>query len=288
VTQTQTERLHIIEGTVWKDAVISLLDSRSRYRPWRCGFGEAHMGDPVAIVLNTDPPSVLTEMGTLGADGRPDIALIRWTSRGPGLVDLTTLAVMGDLEQDARHAWQLRGDAAIQMELALNECSYRCDRSMRLGHSSIAEARILLHSQGRCTGCGDDIDLVAEDARDLYIHTVDAPSRDASQPIVRTETDARYCYDPIPDSCWLERFPADWPGVLCKRCPAWMQEEGHTSLLDFRFARHPKCPRCRAVRTRRALYGLLLTRDLPPWLEPRGCVETGDHLWTCAACGLEW
>ena len=29
------------------------------------------MGDPVAIVLNTDPPSVLMELGTLGADGRP-------------------------------------------------------------------------------------------------------------------------------------------------------------------------------------------------------------------------
>ena len=92
MTQTLTERLHIVEGTVWKDAVISLLDSRCRYQPWRFGFGEAHMGDPVAIVLNTDPPSVLTELGTLGADGRPDRALIKWPLRGPGLIDLTTLA----------------------------------------------------------------------------------------------------------------------------------------------------------------------------------------------------
>lgn len=127
------------------------------------------MGDPVAIVLNTDPPSVLTELGTLGADGRPDRALIKWPLRGPGLIDLTTLAVVGDYAQDPRRVWQLRGDAAIQMELVLNECSYRHDRSMRFGHSSVAEARILLHSRGRCTGCRDDIDLVAEEARDVYI-----------------------------------------------------------------------------------------------------------------------
>lgn len=149
MTQTLTERLHIVEGTVWKDAVISLLDSRCRYQPWRFGFGEAHMGDPVAIVLNTDPPSVLTELGTLGADGRPDRALIKWPLRGPGLIDLTTLAVVGDYAQDPRRVWQLRGDAAIQMELVLNECSYRHDRSMRFGHSSVAEARILLHSRGQ-------------------------------------------------------------------------------------------------------------------------------------------
>ena len=287
MTQTLTERLHIVEGTVWKDAVISLLDSRCRYQPWRFGFGEAHMGDPVAIVLNTDPPSVLTELGTLGADGRPDRALIKWPLRGPGLIDLTTLAVVGDYAQDPRRVWQLRGDAAIQMELALNECSYRHDRSMRFGHSSVAEARILLHSRGRCTGCRDDIDFVAEDARDVYIHTVDAPSRDASEPVVRTETHASYRYDPIPDSCWLPEIPADWPGVLCGRCLSWMQQEGYTSLLDFRFARHPKCPSCRAERTQRALYGELADRDIPPWLDPRGCCRTSDD-WTCAACGLKW
>ena len=82
MTQTLTERLHIVEGTVWKDAVISLLDSRCRYQPWRFGFGEAHMGDPVAIVLNTDPPSVLTELGTLGADAGP----IVHSSNGPYVV----------------------------------------------------------------------------------------------------------------------------------------------------------------------------------------------------------
>ncbi|CAA0138286.1 Uncharacterised protein [Mycolicibacterium vanbaalenii] len=100
VTQTLTERLHIVEGSDWKDAVISLLDSRSPYRPWRYGFGEARMGDPVAIVLNTDPPSILTELARIGADGRPDRALMNWPIAAPGLVDLATLAVVGDFAQD--------------------------------------------------------------------------------------------------------------------------------------------------------------------------------------------
>ncbi|WP_200846201.1 hypothetical protein [Mycolicibacterium vanbaalenii] len=55
----------------------------------------------------------------------------------------------------------------------MTECSYRHDESMRFGQSSVAAARILLHSEGECAGCDDDIDLTAEDARDaVHIHTV--------------------------------------------------------------------------------------------------------------------
>ena len=91
-----TQTLHFIEGSDWKDAVIALLDSRSPYRPWRYGFGEARSGDTVAVVLNTDPPSVLTALGRIGADGRPDAALINWPMSPPGLIDLATLAMTGD------------------------------------------------------------------------------------------------------------------------------------------------------------------------------------------------
>lgn len=132
--------------------MIALLDSRSRYRPWRYGFGEAQMGDPVAIVLNTDPPCIIAGLATLGADGRPDRALFTWTLRGPGLLELTTLAVLGNFAQDPRHEWQLRGDAAIQLELVLSEASYQHDPSMRLGHSEIVQARILLHSGANAPG----------------------------------------------------------------------------------------------------------------------------------------
>ena len=52
----------------------SVLEPESPYRPWRHGFGEAHVGDPVAIVLNTDPTSVLTKLAYIGDDGDPGCA----------------------------------------------------------------------------------------------------------------------------------------------------------------------------------------------------------------------
>ena len=143
-----TQTLHFIEGSDWKDAVIALLDSRSPYRPWRYGFGEARSGDTVAIVLNTDPPSVLTALGRIGADGRPDTALINWPMSPPGLIDLATLAMTGDFDEDPRTSWQLRGNDAIAMEQILTECAYRHGESELCGHSSVVAARILLHSEG--------------------------------------------------------------------------------------------------------------------------------------------
>ncbi|WP_041301350.1 hypothetical protein [Mycolicibacterium rhodesiae] len=289
MTQTSTERLHIIEGSPWMDAVISLLDSRWPYRPWRYGFGEAQIGDPVAIVLDTDPPSVMTELATIGADGRPDLALMRWPHTTPGLIDLATLAIVCNFSEDPRNTWVLRGGAAAQMESALTECGYRLDESMRLGRSEIAAARILLHSVGECLGCRDAFDFTTEDARDaVYIHMVDTPQRQTALPVVRTERYASYLYDSTPESWLLPEIPADIPGVLCRRCEQSMREEGFTSLLDFRFARHPKCPRCRANRTRKAMYGEPSGPIREPWLDPRGCVQRGEHVWTCGACGLEW
>jgi hypothetical protein len=290
VAQTITERLHFLEGSDWKAAVISLLDSRSPYRPWRHGFGEAQMGDPVAIVLNTDPPSVLTELARVGAGGRPDIALINWPITPPGLVDLATLTILGGFAQDPRTAWQLRGDAAIQMELALSECAYRHDDSLRYGHSSVAAARILLHSEGECTGCGDDIDLAAHDAHDaVHIHTVDAPARPSSLPVVRTERRPSYLYGSITERWPTPTFPDDVPGVLCRRFVQHMRDEGCTSLLEFRFARHPKCPRCRGNRTRNAGHGVTSEsgrHDL--WGDYRSCMKDDQQTWTCGLCGVEW
>ena len=55
-------RLHVAQSTDWKDAVITLVEPRSPYSPWRYGTVEAHEGDAVAFVLNTDPPSVLADV----------------------------------------------------------------------------------------------------------------------------------------------------------------------------------------------------------------------------------
>ena len=53
--------------------------------------------------------------------------IVQWWSGpypAPGLIDLATLAMVVGFEhdQDPRDAWQLHGDAAIRMELALTEC----------------------------------------------------------------------------------------------------------------------------------------------------------------------
>jgi hypothetical protein len=271
--------------------VIALLESRCPYRPWRHAFG-AQVGDPVAIVLNTDPPSIMTTLGTVGIDGRMDRAVVEWSDHAPSLIDLATLTAAVDFshDQDPRHVWQLRGDAAIQMELALNECRYRGDSSTRLGHSSAAAARILLHSQGRCTGCDDAIDLTGEDARDtVHIRTIDAPARVAPEVLIQAASGrASYIDGPYPPKSWLlPRLPTDWPGALCERCVVCMCDDGYTSLLDFRFSQQPTCPRCGAHRTQSALFGMPATNDIPPWLDIRGCCRTPD-CWTCTACAYKW
>jgi hypothetical protein len=292
VTQSITERLHIIEGSDWKDAVIALLEPRSPYRPWRYGFGEAHEGDPVAVVLNTDPCAVLTDLGRVGADGNPAQAVVNKSYPAPGLIDLATLVMVANFkyDEDPRYQWQLRGDAAIQMELALTECKLTDDSELRFGHTSVAAARILLRSQGRCAGCDTEIGLSGDDARDLVqIHTVDPPQRPAPEPPIKVHEKSWAIYDAV-DIVFTRTppdLPADWPGVLCRRCHSRMQEGEYSGLLDFRLAQHPTCPRCGARRTQRALFGMLMSRDFPPWLDPRGCCVTED-VWTCTECTHTW
>ena len=157
-------------------------------------------------------------------------------------------------------------------------------------HSSLAAARILLDSGGRCTGCDYGIDLTGEDARDaVHIRTVDRPPRDAPEVLIR-EADgwASYLDSPYPPKSSLPQLPPDWPGVLCKRCCTRMRDDGYRSLLAFRFSQHPKCPDCGAGVTQRARYGEpVYPRAYPPWVHHRGCVDTGG-LWTCLACGNQW
>ena len=287
------ERLHVVEGTDWKDALIALLDDRSPYRPWRYGFGEAHQDDPVALVLDTEPPSIMTALGKVAGDGRPDRAIFYWPIDSPGLLDLATLSVLVDVGEDLRTVWQLRGDAALRIQLALTEYRAVQGLSMRTGHSSVVAARILLHSKGRCSGCDFGIDLTGVGARDAFhIHTVDEPTRETPQVLIKDERGAcSYRDGPIPESWLVKDLEKDWPGVLCHTCHARMEDEGYTSLVDFRFSRNPKCPRCWAERTQCIMTGMPATpasyRDVPPWIDRQGCVNTGQ-IWTCAACAYEW
>jgi hypothetical protein len=69
------------------------------YRPWRHGFG-AQVGDPIAIVLNTDPPSIMTTLGRVGIDGRMYRAVVEWSDHAPTLIDLATLTAVVDFSHD--------------------------------------------------------------------------------------------------------------------------------------------------------------------------------------------
>jgi hypothetical protein len=269
VTQTSNERLLIVESTNWKEAVISLLEPESAYTPWRCGVDDAEEGDAVAFVLNTDPTSVLTELGRVGADGNPCGAVLAPPSMGPmGLVDLETLVMMTGFawNGDPRHDWVLHGEMAIRMSLALHDCRFRGDQYTRFGHSQLAEARILLNSHGRCEGCDQRLDLDFDDAcRHVHVHTVDAYRRDT----------------PIDDTA------LDWPGALCNRCVARMRKDGYTSLVAYRLAQHPSCPSCGAQRAQAALFGMRMSNDYAAWYDLRGCCVTNDD-WTCGRCGHNW
>ena len=269
MTQTPIDRIHIVESTNWKEAVIALLEPESVYEPWRCGPTEAGEGDAVAFVLNTDPASVLTEFGCVGADGDPSHAVVASASRDPmGLVDLETLVMMTGFgwKGDPRHAWVLHSEMAIRLSLALEDCRYRGDQYTRYGHTPVAAARILLHSRGRCAGCNQRMDLDFDGAcEEVHIHTVDAYRRDTT----------------------VDESTVDWPGALCDRCVARMRKDGYTSLVDYRLAQHPSCPSCGAQRTQSALYGMRMNNDYAPWYRLRGCCVTYDN-WTCRRCGHTW
>src|SRR5258705_13873309 len=75
MTQTPPKRLHIVEGSDWKDAVIVLLEPESAYCPWRHSLAEVSPGDSVAVILVTDPVSILTELAHSGDDDRLSDAL---------------------------------------------------------------------------------------------------------------------------------------------------------------------------------------------------------------------
>lgn len=288
MTQTITERLHIVEGIDWKEAVIALLEPNSPYRPWRHGFGEAHAGDPVAVVLNTDPVSVMTEVARIGDDGNPGCAVVDMPFWGSELLDLTGLAMLLDLRR-VLTAWRLDGDAAVKMSLALSECRYPSEPRNRFGHTSLAAARTLLQSGGACDGCDDDIDFgVADAKKQVHVHTVDPYCRPAPTPTIVPRTGGSKYPPPIPCTPPFRFGAADWPAVLCRHCHRRMNAGGFRRFLDFKFEQHPCCPRCGNRRSLSIFYGMASDpSNLSPWLHIGGCCVS-EEAWHCSFCRHEW
>ena len=159
--------------------------------------------------------------------------------------------------KDPRLNWTLNDSTGEDIEIALEEVWLR-DPFLRFGHTSLVAARILLQSRGVCAGCDKNTGLRGLAARDrIHIHTVDPPPRGSE--------------------------PADWPAVVCKRCRDTMGD----NFLEFRFARHPQCPKCHAGRTKQAVYGMPATPYVEPWKYLSGCCVS-DEKWTCSKCRHTW
>ena len=280
---SQRIRLHILEAADWRDGIITLLEPRSPYRPWRYAFGESRPGDYTLQVLGTDPVSVLTVLGRIDHEGPDGGAVLG--RRTPDLVDLTTLAMMLEVPT-AFDDWRIDDDEAEHVILALHESPVFGDESYRWGHSSVAAARILLAHGRQCMGCDDEFDLSEHDARDrLHIHTVDpVPRPDPAAPIrTYTKPDQQR-----PVRAWLRDAARDWPGVLCRRCHTRMRDGNLRSMIDFKFSRHPECPQCAARRTQQIRYGMPANPwAWAPWLYIGGCCPK-DLQWHCAVCEYEW
>jgi hypothetical protein len=266
---TTGHRLHIAQATDWKDAVITLLEPRSPYDPWRYGTTEAAAGDTVAYVLNTDPPTMLADVGHLVVDGHPRDAIFERDLRQANLVELSTLAKVLDLEPQAAASWSFEEDEALRLEEALGECRYWCAPESRFGHTTMAAARTLLRFAGLCDGCELDIDLTDPGARDeLFAHTVD--------PSLRLEPGAENLDE------------GDWPAVICVGCQDRMRSGGYARFTSFKFAQNPACPRCGARRTSATFYGLPSDfANIEPWWHAGGCCPTPER-WNCGVCYHNW
>jgi hypothetical protein len=132
--QTIHHRLHILEAADWKDGVITLLEPRSPYQPWRYAFGESRPGDYAILVLGTDPVSVLTVLGRIDHEGGLGGAVL--DPRRADLVDLTTLAMLLELGEEPFANWRLDDDAAERVILALHQSPVYGAPYYRWSHSS--------------------------------------------------------------------------------------------------------------------------------------------------------
>lgn len=289
-------RVHVVRGGPWKDVIIKLLQPRSPYRPWS-GASGVEPGDAVIAILDTDPASVIADLRVVGSDCSADRAVAGCVDREsgwkspPDLIELGTLTALTGLgfQRNGADVTIANADRLIEV---MGEGIEACNDQVYLsGHSTLAAARILLRSGGRCTACSGELDLASVNARyHVHIHTVDV---DPTAPLVPVAYEAppevaddekKYGYEsiqiePTPRPI---RTPPDWPAVLCDPCHDRMRLGGFTSFLDFRFSLHPPCPSCHARWTMRTIAGFLAVPPAEPWIWHTGCCP--EQKWQCGAC----
>jgi len=258
---TKTDhRLRVIEGRPWKEALICALAPDAPHRPWH-GVGAVEPGDAVLVVIDTDPPTLLCGF-IQGSD--PVRRAIAKISRF-GRTGLQTVAELETAAGEHRLFDGLRLDSpAASALLAAATGRSRSQPHDRVGDSSVAAARILLQSGGRCGCCREAIDLAGSAPAELGLHLV-------------------------PDNAFQQG--QDWPALLCLTCQAGMEHGEFGSVIDYAYSLRPACPECSARRSRSITYGKLTPdwyANQPPWQTDGGCVEDSSARWMCAECGCNW
>jgi hypothetical protein len=275
---TGVTRVNVVRGTPWKDALISVLEPRSPYRPWQPAAG-FQAGEAVIAVLDTDPISVLAAVGIIGADGDAGRALAAIDPfYRSGLMELGTLNMLADFTvmPDSEGVYYRNSPDEITAVIG----AYRRATSQDLiGRTSLAEGRILLKSGGRCTGCRQAIDLTGADARDrIHIRTV------AGLQAPEFAGDSRRH---LTEGWRPQATLSDWPAVLCDSCNDSMQAGGFSSFLDFKFSLHPPCPVCSAQLSMSTMYGMHPGPVEEPWIATMGCCVE-PFKWCCGSCDYQW
>lgn len=292
-------KVSVVRATAWKDAIIKILEPRSPYRPWRIPAG-IQRGDAIIAVLDTQPASVIADIRTVGPDDSAVHALESFLDHEdsfdfpPVLEELATLQALTGVAPDG----ETTVEAVAAMTAEWNDCA-RGPAGLEYlnGHSSLAAARILLESKGRCDGCNNKFELAGADARDhVHIHTVDVDPNEraiavADDPVPPPPPPPDpadvYGAGPILTGLWRAlRVPADWPAALCESCHDRMRAGGFTNFLRFRFSLHPPCPSCAAQWTMRTRAGWPVYIPVIPWIRHTGCCP--DPRWLCGACGHKW
>ncbi|MGV0715876.1 hypothetical protein ABQE93_10760 [Mycolicibacterium sp. XJ662] len=252
-TDVAPERLHVVVGSPWKDAVISFLEPGSPYRPWPT-VPDVRRDDGVVVIFDCEPRLVLTDVGVVESDLDATIARLRSAPAVP------VSRVGAGLDEVRGTYGFFEDDAAAALLSALDAHRFGSLPLDRFGDSSMAAALALLESDGACGGCREALNLRGDDARDQV-------------------------------AIWLAEAadePVDWPAAPCRRCQSAMRDGGFATFLEYNFARHPVCPNCGGRRTQRAIYGMLANFDrIPPWQDTRGCVVMPEG-WTCTLCGHRW
>lgn len=292
-------KVHVVRGAPWKDVIIKLLEPDSPYRPWS-GALDVEPGDAVIAILDTDPASVIAEIGEVGSDGRADHAFAGCMDRDsdewngpPVLLELGTLTALAGLTFARDGAAVTISDADGLVEM-MRACAMAYDDDLYLnGHTTLAAARRLLRSGGRCSGCDCELDLASIHARyHVHIHTVEL---DPTAPLIPVAYEAPFevCGAEVPygpeairlatDHWRPIRTALDQPAVLCDACHDRMREGGFTGFLDYRFSLHPECPSCSAQWTMRTIAGFIALPPTESWIWHTGCCP--EQKWKCGACG---